>query len=104
MSGLVRVSVTSATRRVDLVLPAWVPVTDLVPELARTVGVLDPRTAHAGYRLVARDGRVLDPESGLAAQGVEDGGVLTVVACADVEPPRVHDDVVEVAGLRVRLR
>ena len=95
MSGLVRVSVTSASRRVDLVLPAAVPVADLVPELARSVGVLAVGTAHAGYRLVTPDGRVLDPEAGLAAQGVEDGGVLTVAAGADVEQPLLHDDVVE---------
>lgn len=43
-SGLVRLSVMSSTRRVDLVLPGAVPVAELVPELARSVGLLDPRT------------------------------------------------------------
>ena len=33
-SGLVRVTVASGTRRVDLVLPGAVPVAELVPELA----------------------------------------------------------------------
>ena len=40
-SGLVRVTVASGTRRVDLVLPGAVPVAELVPELARSVGLLD---------------------------------------------------------------
>jgi len=90
--GLLRVTVTSSTRRVDLALPAAVPVAELVPELARSVGVLEAATAHCGYQLVERDGRILDPVSGLAAQGVEDGGVLTVVTGVVDEAPTIHDD------------
>lgn len=94
-SGLVRVTVTSGTRRVDLVLPGAVPVAELVPELARSVGLLDALTVHGGYRLVAQDGRQLATDSGLIIQGVEDGGVITIAAGVDDEPPRVYDDVVE---------
>jgi type VII secretion integral membrane protein EccD len=94
-SGLVRVTVTSGTRRVDLVLPGAVPVAELVPELARSVGLLDAVTVYGGYRLVTHDGRALATESGLTIQGVEDGGVITVAAGVDDEPPRVYDDVVE---------
>jgi type VII secretion integral membrane protein EccD len=93
--GLVRVTVTSSTRRVDLVLPGAVPVADLVPELARGVGLLDAKTVHGGYRLVTPDGRALAAHSGLTVQGVEDGAVITVAAGVDDEPPRVYDDVVE---------
>jgi len=56
-SGLVRVTVASGTRRVDLVLPGAVPVAELVPELARSVGLLDATTVYGGYRLVTVDGR-----------------------------------------------
>lgn len=94
-SGLVRVTVTSGTRRVDLVLPSAVPVAELVPELARSVGLLDAATVYGGYRLVTQDGRRLDHDAGLAIQGVEDGGVLAVTAGYREEPPRVYDDVVE---------
>lgn len=94
-SGLVRVTVASGTRRVDLVLPGSVPVAELVPELARSVGLLDASTVHAGYRLVTQDGRVLAGDAGLTIQGVEDGGLLTVAAGVDDAPPRVYDDVVE---------
>lgn len=94
-SGLVRVTVTSGSRRVDLVLPGAVPVAELVPELARSVGLLDASTVYGGYRLVTAEGRRLAPDSGLTLQGVEDGVTLTVTAGIDDEPPRVYDDVVE---------
>ncbi|WP_395695754.1 type VII secretion integral membrane protein EccD [Nocardioides sp.] len=94
-SGLVRVTVASGTRRVDLVLPGAVAVAELLPELARSVGLLDPATVYGGYRVVAADGRLLATDAGLVSQGVEDGGLLTVAAGADERPPRVYDDVVE---------
>lgn len=94
-SGLVRVTVASGTRRVDLVLPGSVPVAELVPELARSVGLLDPVTVHGGYRVVTAEGRELSSDAGLTMQGVEDGGLLTVTAGVDEPPPRVYDDVVE---------
>ena len=94
-SGLVRVTVASGARRVDLVLPGAVPVAELVPELARSVGLLDASTVYGGYRLVAQDGRRLAGDAGLTIQGVEDGGLLIVTAGVDDEPPRVYDDVVE---------
>lgn len=95
VSGLVRVTVASGTRRVDLVLPGSVPVAELVPELARSVGLLDPGTVYGGYRLVTAEGRELAADAGLLMQGVEDGGLITVTAGVDDEPPRVYDDVVE---------
>jgi type VII secretion integral membrane protein EccD len=95
VSGLVRVSVSSGARRVDLVLPGSVPVAELVPELARCVGLLDAATVHGGYRVVTATGQELAGERGLAAQGVEDGGLLVVTAGVDREPQRTYDDVVE---------
>ncbi|HYG93610.1 MAG TPA: type VII secretion integral membrane protein EccD [Nocardioides sp.] len=94
-SGLVRVTVTSGTRRVDLVLPGAVPVAELLPELARSVGLLDPATVHGGYEVVTAEGRPLAADTGLTLQGVEDGGLLTVTAGVDQVPPVVYDDVVE---------
>jgi type VII secretion integral membrane protein EccD len=91
----VRVTVVSATRSVDLALPGAVRVADLVPELARCVGLLDAHTAPGGYRLVTQGGRLLAAGTGLTRQGVEDGAVVTLVAGAgDVPPPR-YDDVVD---------
>lgn len=94
-SGLVRVTVASGTRRVDLVLPGAIPVAELIPELARSVGILDASTVYGGYRLVTQDGRRLTSDAGLLIQGIEDGGLITVTAGIDEEPPRVYDDIVE---------
>ena len=94
-SGLVRVTVASGSRRVDLVLPGSIPVAELVPELARSVGLLDASTVYGGYRLVTQEGRILVNNAGLTMQGIEDGGLLTVTAGVDDKAPRVYDDVVE---------
>ncbi len=94
-ASLVRVTVVGGGRRADLVLPATLPVAELLPELCRTVGVLDPATAYAGYELHTSDGRRLSGDAGLTLQGVEDGAVLSVVVGADQRPPRVYDDIVE---------
>ena len=94
-SGLVRVTIASGSRRVDLVLPGSIPVAELVPELARSVGLLDASTVYGGYRLVTQEGRILVNNAGLTMQGIEDGGLLTVTAGVDDRAPRVYDDVVE---------
>jgi hypothetical protein len=91
----VRISVTSHTRRIDLVLPGHVPVAELVPELARSVGLLEPDTAYAGYRLMLGCGRTLRTDRGLVAQGAMDGDVITVVAAVDDRPPTRYDDAAE---------
>lgn len=93
--GLLRVTVVAGDRRADLALPGQVPVAELLPELARSVTVLDAQTVYAGYALVASDGRRLRGEVGLAGQGVENGSVLTMTARVDEQPQRVYDDVVE---------
>ena len=88
-------TIASGSRRVDLVLPGAIPVAELVPELARSVGLLDASTVYGGYRLVTQEGRILANDAGLTMQGIEDGGLLTVTAGVDEKAPRVYDDVVE---------
>lgn len=94
LGTLVRVSVRAGDRVVDLGAPGGVPVAELVPGLARTLGILDAQTVHGGFRLLRSDGRVLDTDRGLQAQGVGDGAVLTLES-GDVADVRVYDDVVE---------
>jgi type VII secretion integral membrane protein EccD len=93
-ASLVRVSVSSGTRRADLGVPGGIPVVELVPELARELGVLDAGSAAHGFRLVGGSGVVVDPDRSLAAQGVTDGAVLTLES-VDVLTDKVYDDVVE---------
>ncbi|MGN6129279.1 MAG: EsaB/YukD family protein, partial [Nocardioidaceae bacterium] len=67
-AALVRVTVVAGERRADLALPGGVPVAELLPELARTVGVLDAENVYGGYGLRAADGRLLSGETGLVFQ------------------------------------
>lgn len=93
--ALIRLSVQSEGRRLDIGIPAQVPVVEFLPGFARSLGVLDPSMTYAGYALHRADGTALDPSAGVAAQGVEDGEVLTLVRGGLVAQPRVYDDIVE---------
>ncbi len=94
-ANVVRVSVAAGDRVTDLVLPSRLPLAELVPEVAAVVGALDPYDVHGGYSLVQADGRSLDLDSSLLAQGVHDGSLLSLVAGADIASARVYDDLVE---------
>lgn len=94
MTALVRVSVASGTKRADLGVPGSIPVAEIIPELARELGVLDSHTASQGFRLLGGDGRLVDPERGLTAQNIIDGTVLTLEPIS-VARDKVYDDVVE---------
>ncbi|WP_449385754.1 type VII secretion integral membrane protein EccD [Cellulomonas soli] len=92
---LVRLTVSAGDRRADLGIPGQVAVAEVIPGLARTLGVLDPLTVHGGYWLVRPDGTTLDPARSLLAEGVSDGDVLSLEVGAERPEPRVYDDVVE---------
>ncbi len=94
-SGRVRITVASHLRRVDLAVPSGVPFAELLPELARCVGVLERDTTYRGYRAVTRDGRVLQADAGLSAQGVQHGEIIAISACADDEARCLQDDAIE---------
>ncbi|MEO5983407.1 MAG: type VII secretion integral membrane protein EccD [Pedococcus sp.] len=95
VASLIRLSVTSGTRRADLGLPGGVPVAELLPELARELGVLDLDSASQGFRLVRHDGVPVDADRSLAAQGVEDGFVLHLEPAGEPLELKLYDDVVE---------
>lgn len=93
-ASLVRLSVSSGTRRADLGIPGSIPVAEIIPDLARELGVLEPHSASLGYRLLRADGTLVESDRSLAAQGIEDGSVLALEPNrADGE--KVYDDVVE---------
>ena len=94
-ADLIRVSIASGERVNDLVLPSRLPVAEIVPEVAAAVGALDPYEVYGGYQLLQADGRQLDQDASLLAQGVRDGVVLSLVAGADRVAPKVYDDIVE---------
>jgi len=93
--GLVRLSIATDDRRLDLGVPALVPLVELIPGFARSLGVLDPTLAQYGYSLRRSDGTLLDPAKSAAALGLHEGELLTLVVGALVGEPRVYDDIVE---------
>ncbi|GEL96321.1 type VII secretion integral membrane protein EccD [Cellulomonas composti] len=101
---ILRVTVAAGTRRIDLGVPGTVAVVDVVPGLARALGLLDTATVYGGYHLVTVDGVVLDPARSLTAEGVLDGSVLTLETGASRAEPRVYDDVVEAVADAVENR
>lgn len=101
--GLLRITAVAGGRRSDLAVPGGVAVADLLPELARAVGLLDPAAVYAGYRLHAH-GRRLQPDRGLREQGVDDGALLAVAAGVDDPLALTHDDLVEATAEAVERR
>ncbi|MBA8815035.1 type VII secretion integral membrane protein EccD [Microbacterium halimionae] len=93
--ALLRISVQSEGRRLDIGVPAHVPLIEFMPGFARSLGVLDPTLTYAGYGLQRADGSTLDVAQGAAAQSVEDGAVLTLTRGGLLAQPRVYDDIVE---------
>ncbi|MFE1646751.1 type VII secretion integral membrane protein EccD [Microbacterium sp. P01] len=93
--ALLRISVQSEGRRLDIGVPAQLPLVELMPGFARSLGVLDPTMTHAGYALQRADGTVLDVSRGAGEQGVREGELLTLARGGLLAQPRVYDDIVE---------
>lgn len=95
VTSVIRVSVVSEGRRLDVGIPSQVAIIELLPGFARTLGVLDPSLTHGGYALQRADGSTLDPSLTCGQQGVRDGDILTLVRGVRLVQPKVYDDVVE---------
>jgi type VII secretion integral membrane protein EccD len=93
--AVLHLSVTGEDRRLDLGVPAQVPLVEILPGVIRQLGVLDPSLVHGGFSLRRANGTQLDPAASCAAQGVTDGELLTLVRGSLVAERRRYDDVVE---------
>ena len=93
--ALLRVTVQSEGRRLDVGVPAQLPLIELMPGFARSLGVLDHTMTHAGYALQRADGTRLDPGRNAAEQNVVDGELLMLARGVLLAEPRVYDDIVE---------
>lgn len=93
--ALVHLTIAGEDRRLDLGVPAHLPLVELLPGVVRSLGVLDPSLVHAGFALRRADGGLLDPAGTCAGQDVRDGELLTLVRGGLVTEHRRYDDVVE---------
>lgn len=60
----------------DLELPAFMPVRELIPRLTEILRTVSPAFPAADGAGLSAGGRALSPEDTLAAAGVWDGGIL----------------------------
>lgn len=56
-----RITVVYQTRNVTLQITNEPIVADILPDIARRLGVLDPAVVFGGFRLIDRDGEALSP-------------------------------------------
>ncbi|MEJ3742194.1 type VII secretion integral membrane protein EccD [Actinomycetes bacterium KLBMP 9797] len=105
-AGLARVTISTPRRRLDVALPAHVPLAELLPEVLRHAGdgLADEGERQGGWVLRRADGAALVVDQALHPQGVRDGALLFLV------PGRLqwtgirYDDVVEAIADAARRR
>jgi len=90
-----RLTVLAPRARVDVALPADVPVAELVPMVLELVGEPGPGGAPQPWRLSGAAGGPLPPEATLDELGVPDGELLRIAPDAPAPPPPVFDDPVD---------
>ena len=95
LDAIVRISVVHAERRIDLAIPGRLPLVEVLPGIARGLGVLDPTLLHGGYKLTRADGAELDPTRGAIVQSIDQGEILTLARGGLIAVPKRYDDVVE---------
>ena len=103
---LCRVTIVAPRRRIDLSLPADVPLAHMLPTLLRAAGenLADAGLAHSGWALQRLDDAPLDPSQSLAALRVMDGEVLYFRPRMAQLPEMSFDDVADVIATGIRER
>jgi type VII secretion integral membrane protein EccD len=86
-----RVTVVGSRRRLDVTLPAGVPVADILFDLVEMLDEVNG-SLPASWALVRVGGHALDPELALSEQGVATGTMLFLRDIATLDPAPVIDD------------
>lgn len=96
-TGLVRVTVATPRRRIDLALPEHAAVAELLPGLLARAGegLADDGTAGGGWLLRRLDGEAFDADRSLRAHRVLDGEVLHLAPRRLDWPELEYDDLVD---------
>jgi type VII secretion integral membrane protein EccD len=95
--GLSKVTIVAPQSRVDLALPANVPLADLLPTLLRYAGqeLADDGVSKGGWVLSRLGGVPLDSSRTTAQLDIRDGELLYFTPRAQAAPEVVFDDVVD---------
>jgi type VII secretion integral membrane protein EccD len=99
-ADLCRITIVAPGRRIDLSLPAEVPLVQMLPTLLRAAGrdLADAGLAHSGWVLQRLDGPPLENGLSLAQLDVRDGEVLYFRPRMTLIPELVYDDVADVVA------
>jgi type VII secretion integral membrane protein EccD len=97
LAGLARVTISAPQRRIDVALPAHVPVAEVLPELLGHAGeaLADDGEQHGGWMLRRSSGEPLTGARDLHQQGIRDGEILHLVPVGAQWPELEYDDVVQ---------
>ncbi|MER5702470.1 type VII secretion integral membrane protein EccD [Micromonospora sp. NPDC002296] len=104
--GLSRITIVAPRTRMDLALPADVPLADLLPTLLRHAGedLADDGVRHGGWSLARLGGQPLDGGRTAAQLGLRDGEVLYFTPRVAAAPEIVFDDVVDAVATATNQR
>lgn len=103
LAPLCHVTIVAPRRRVDLALPADVPLPHVLPGLLRAVGEAGGDAAGApGWVLQRLGGTPFDLGQTLASLGVLDGEILYLRPREFTLPPALYDDVADVVASGVK--
>jgi type VII secretion integral membrane protein EccD len=99
-ADLCRITIVAPDRRIDLSLPAEVPLVQMLPTLLRAAGrdLADTGLAHSGWVLQRLDGPPFEPGLSLSQLDVRDGEVLYFRPRMTLIPELVYDDVADVVA------
>lgn len=97
-SSTVPVTFAQDTTTFDLAVPLHLPLTEVVPAVIDEMGLLTPRAASGGFRLVNGLGEHVSLELTPAEAGIVAGDVLTVEGLGYGEDDMRYDDLVEALG------
>ncbi len=99
-TDLCRITIVAPGRRIDLSLPAEVPLAQMLPTLLRASGrdLADAGLAHSGWVLQRLDGPPFENGMSLAQHEVRDGEVLYFRPRMTLIPELVYDDVADVVA------
>jgi type VII secretion integral membrane protein EccD len=105
-TDLSRVTIVAPRRRIDLSLPADVPLAHMLPTLLRAAGegMADAGLAHSGWVLQRLEDAPFDPGRSLGQLGVRDGEVLYFRPGMAHIPEMSFDDVADVIATGIKDR
>jgi type VII secretion integral membrane protein EccD len=106
VEGTSRVTIVAPGTQMDLVLPADIPLADLLPTLLRHAGddLADDGVDHQGWVLRRLGGAPLDTGRTAVQLDIRDGEVLYLAPRAEAVPEVVFDDVVDAVASATQQR